>query len=119
MLYNYFALAFFAAFGLLLPAAYLLLSKLLRNKAPENPVKNAPFESAEESIGSERVIMHEYEPYFLIFLPFEMSLIVLFFWSFVSRIAPVTVGIAIMTIISVSAALALFGYKLLDGTNGG
>jgi NADH:ubiquinone oxidoreductase subunit 3 (subunit A) len=118
MLYNYLALVFFVAFGLFIPASYLFLSRLLRNRESGNPVKNAPFESAEESLGGDRGIMHEYLPYFMLFLPFEIVLVMLFLWSTASRIMPTNASIAIMILVAVAAAFSIFGYKLAGGRNG-
>ncbi len=118
VLYNYLALAFFVIFGLFVPASCLFLSKLLRKRAPGNPVKNAPFESAEESLGSARGIVHEYQAYLALFLPFEILLAVLFFWSSASRIMPTNASMEIMILVAAAAAFALFGYKLASGING-
>jgi NADH:ubiquinone oxidoreductase subunit 3 (subunit A) len=118
MLYNYAALAFFIAFGLLIPASYLLLARLLRNEEQGNPVKNAPYESAEASLGTERGITHEYLSYFMLSLPFEMVLVMLFFWSSAYRAMPISVSTDMMALVAIAAAFALFGYKLASGGNG-
>jgi NADH:ubiquinone oxidoreductase subunit 3 (subunit A) len=52
----------------------------IREKSSINKIKNAPYESAEESIGSARDIENEYLPYFTIFLPFELIIILIFIW---------------------------------------
>lgn len=118
MLYNYLALVFFASFGILVPAAYLFLSRLLRNTEPGNLVKNAPFESAEESLGVERSVTHEYLPYFMLFLPFDIVLAMLLFWSSVSAVIPTNASMAIVILVVVATMLAGFGYKIASGTDG-
>jgi NADH:ubiquinone oxidoreductase subunit 3 (subunit A) len=118
MLYNYLALVFFVAFGLFITALYLFLSRLLRNRVPGNQVKNAPFESAEESAGGERGITHEYQAYFMLFLPFEIVLAMLLFWSSASRIVPIGASEELMILVAAATVFALLGYKLASGRDG-
>ena len=71
MLYNYIAILFFAVLGISIPLLFLLIAKLIGRRSPGNKIKNAPYESAEESLGGSRDVDNEYLPYFMLFLPFE------------------------------------------------
>lgn len=90
----------------------------MRSRASADNVKDAPFESAEETLGSTRGIAHGYQTYFMLFLPFEIVLVMLFFWSSASRIMSTDASIEIMVLVAISAAFGLFGYKLASGRNG-
>lgn len=85
MLYDYVALLFFIAFAVFIPVSFVITTKLLGKKSQGNAVKNAPYESGEETIGSSRDVDNEYLPYFMIFLPFEIIIAILILWSLVSR----------------------------------
>ena len=76
-MYSYIVILIFAAFALIIPTLFILSSKLLGNKYTGNKVKNAPYESAEATIGSEIDIDNEYLPYFAIFLPFEIITVII------------------------------------------
>lgn len=118
MLYNYLALTFFIVIGILIPASIILTAKMLGRRAPSNPVKNAPYESGEETIGSSRDVDNEYLPYFMLFLPFEMVIAILVLWSTVARATEYNVSLGIVVLTVASAGMALVGYKFVRGTNG-
>jgi NADH:ubiquinone oxidoreductase subunit 3 (subunit A) len=118
MLYNYIALLFFVALGLLIPALFLLASKLLGRRYPGNPTKNAPYESAEETIGSSRDVDNEYLPYFMLFLPFEIILAMLLLWSTVAKAIDYNTGTAIILLVVAATAFSSVGYKLIGGGAG-
>ena len=117
MLYEYIALTVFVLFGLIMAAAFLGTSKLLRKSIPGNPVKNAPYESGEKSIGSNRDIDNEYLPYFALFLPFEIIAIYALFWAPVARTTSYSASVGSLTALVLSAALAIIGYKIISGKN--
>lgn len=118
MLYNYIALVFFIIFGLFIPAAFLLTAKMLGQRVPGNPVKNAPWESSEESIGSSRDVENEYLPYFMLFLPFELVIIVLILWSTIAGEFSMNLSLAIIGLGVIASALSIIGYKFASGSNG-
>ncbi|HUY70009.1 MAG TPA: NADH-quinone oxidoreductase subunit A [Candidatus Baltobacteraceae bacterium] len=118
MLYNYLALAFFIIIGLLIPSSIILTSRLLGRRVAENLVKNAPYESGEETVGSSRDIDNEYLPYFMLFLPFEVVIAIVILWSVVARGIGYNTSIEIIVLTVLSAAMALVGYKFVRGKNG-
>ena len=81
MLYNYVALLIFIAFAVFMPVSFIFTAKLLGKKRTGNPVKNAPYESGEETVGNSRDIDNEYLPHFMVFLPFEIIIVALILWS--------------------------------------
>lgn len=114
MLYNYLALLFFMAFAVFMPVSFLLTAKLLSKREPGNPVKNAPYESGEETVGNSRDIDNEYLPYFMIFLPFEVVVAIMLLWSTaaggISHIN--NLGIIILGIFA--TAMAFIGYRMAN-----
>ena len=119
MLYNYIAVLFFSILGILIPALFLLFAKLVGRRSPGNPVKNAPYESAEESTGGSRDIDNEYLPYFMLFMPFELMLVIIILWSTVARTIDYNTGLDIILLAVISMAFSLAGYKLIGGFTGG
>ncbi|MEM3841083.1 MAG: NADH-quinone oxidoreductase subunit A [Candidatus Micrarchaeaceae archaeon] len=117
MLYNYIALVVFVLFGIFMPSSFLLASKLLRNKVPGNPVKNAPYESGEKSIGSSRDLDNEYISYFALFLPFELVAIYMIFWAPAARLTSAASSYGILASLLVSSVLAIIGYKIMSDKN--
>lgn len=111
MLYNYIALAFFAIVATLVPASIIIASKLLGKKDKGNPIRNAPYESAEESVGSAKDIDNEYLPLFSIFLPFEVIVGIIIVWSLVAYSIPYAVDIGVVALGVLSAVTAMFGYR--------
>jgi NADH:ubiquinone oxidoreductase subunit 3 (subunit A) len=118
MLYNYIALLFFSGLGLLIPLLFLLAAKLLGRASPGNPAKGAPYESAEETIGSNRAVYGDYLPYFMLFLPFEIVLVVLILWSTVARGVDRGTSAGIMLLAVISMVLSVVGYKFIGGGAG-
>lgn len=118
MLYNYIALVFFVIFGLLIPISFLLTARLLGERVPGNQVKGAPWESGEESIGSSRDVDNEYLPYFLLFLPFELVVVVLFFWSTIAKGIGYDTSLAIIGLGVMASVLSIIGYKFASGKSG-
>jgi len=118
MLYNYIAILFFAALGITIPSLFLLTAKLIGHRSKGNPVKNAPYESAEESTGGSRDMDNEYLPYFMLFLPFELMLVILILWSTVARAIDYNTGLDIILLVVISMAFSFAGYKLIGGVTG-
>ena len=115
---NYLSLAFFVAFAVFIPLSFLLTSRLLRKRSVSNPVKNAPYESAEASIGSSRDIDNEYLGFFALFLPFELVAILVVLWAIAARDLELTTNIYVMGLPLLAMALAAVGYKLNGDARG-
>lgn len=113
MLYNYIALLLFIAFAVFVPVSFVLTTKLLGKKEPGNSVKNAPYESGEETVGDSRDIDNEYLPNFMIFLPFEMIIVILILWSTVAKTINFNTNIAIIMLGVLATALSFIGYKMI------
>ncbi len=118
MLYNYIALAFFAAVSLAMPFTFLLGARLLGRREPRNAVKGAPYESGEETIGGSRDVDNEYLPLFMLFVPFELVAAMLLIWAGAAASAGYTIGIAMLVLGSLATALALLGYAVAGARNG-
>ena len=104
-------------FALFLPFSFLLLSKLLRPKSSKNHVKNAPYESGEETIGYSKDIYSEYTGFFPVFLSFEVIIIILIFWASVSNYVSYKNSILLLSISVIAVILSLISYKLASGVN--
>lgn len=115
--YDYLAILVFALFAVFIPVSFLLTSKMLRPSSMRNDVKNAPYESAEKTIGSGRDIDNEYLPFFALFLPFEIISIVLLLWSIAARNMALPSNILVMGMAAVSTLAAVIGYKLIGDKN--
>ncbi len=115
MLYNYIALLIFIAFAVFIPASFLLTAKLLGRKEQGNPVKNAPYESGEETVGNSKDIDNEYLPHFMIFLPFEVVVAILILWSTITKSISYGSSLAIIMLGVIATALSFIGYKLASG----
>jgi NADH:ubiquinone oxidoreductase subunit 3 (subunit A) len=96
MLYNYIALAFFAAAAILVSTILILASKSIGKKEPDDPVKNAPYESGDESVGSARGAANRYLPFFSLFLPFEVVAATILALGAYSIFYRVDVGIVVL-----------------------
>ncbi len=118
MLYNYVALLIFIAFAVFIPTSFVLTAKMLGRKKSPNPVKNAPYESGEETVGAARDVDNEYMPYFMLFLPFEIIVAMLLLWSFASHAMGYTASMEILGLGVISTATAFAGYKLIGAGNG-
>ena len=113
MLYNYLALLFFAVFAVFIPASFLMFAKLLGKRSEGNPVKNAPYESGEETVGRSRDIDNEYLPFFMIFIPFEIIVAILILWAMVARDLTYSYGIAFAMLGVLATVLSLVGYRMI------
>lgn len=116
--YNYIALVFFVLFALFVPISFLITSKMLRPDKRGNKVKNAPYESAEHTIGTGRDVANEFLSYFAIFLPFEIISIVLVLWAIVARVLPLETNVLVLGLALLSMAFALVGYKFTSDKRG-
>jgi NADH:ubiquinone oxidoreductase subunit 3 (subunit A) len=114
MLYNYIALLLFIAFAVFVPASFLLTVKLLGDRNKGNPVKNAPYESGEETIGDSRDVDNEYLPHFMIFLPFELMIVILLLWSTVTKDISFNTSVSILVLGVIATAFAVVGYKMIN-----
>jgi NADH:ubiquinone oxidoreductase subunit 3 (subunit A) len=113
MLYNYVALIAFAVLAFVAPLGLLLASRLLGTKRAGNPVKNAPWESGEESVGRARDVENEYLPFFSLFLPFEIIAGILLVWSVVAHGAGYLVGVEVIALALAAGLAAGFGYRTI------
>ncbi len=112
MLYNYIALGILSLFGIGFPISLLVASRMIGRRAAGNAVKNAPYESGESTIGSSRDIDNEYLPYYMLFLPFELTIAILVIWASVSNALSFGTGVAVIALGIVAMALAMAGYKI-------
>ncbi len=119
MLYNYIAIVFFAIIAIAVPYSMLLAAKLLRHKARQNTVKNAPYESAEATTGKNRDIINDYLPYFIMFLPFEIVAIILLLWSPISRQINYSGNLLVLGLAGISLVFTILGYLLIRDKNAG
>ena len=118
MSYDYIALFVFSLISIFVPFSMLLGAKLLRHKSPSNSVKESPYESAEATLGSNRDIMNEYMPFFMLFLPIEIIAVIILLWASVSRSVPESNGLLVMGMAGISLVFALFGYIVISDLNG-
>ncbi|MGC8496114.1 MAG: NADH-quinone oxidoreductase subunit A [Candidatus Micrarchaeia archaeon] len=117
MIYNYIAIIFFALFSIAIPLLLMLVSKLIRYNAPNNAVKSAPYESGELSIGQNIDVYNEYMPYFMLFLPFEVVVVVLLLWAYVARLVSYDTSIYILALAIFAMLMAIAGYKIIGARN--
>lgn len=115
MIYNYVALLLFIAFAVFIPVSFLLTARLLGRRDRGNPVKNAPYESGEETIGTSRDTDSEYLPYFMIFLPFEIIIAILLLWSAVVNGIGYNADIAFICLGIFATAMSFIGYRIAGG----
>ncbi len=117
MLYNYVAIIVFALIAIFMPISMLLMAKLLRHNVKGNAVKNAPYESAEPTIGKNRDVINEYLPFFMLFLPFELVAIVLLIWSSVLRQVSYLNGLLVIGMAVMATIFTIAGYFIIRGGN--
>lgn len=117
MLFNYIALVVFVAFAIFVPVSFLSTAKMLGKRERGNRVKNAPYEAGEQTIGSSRDIDNEYLPFFMMFLPFEVALVILILWSVVARQLTYMTGIEIIALAVISTVFSIVGYRFISGKN--
>lgn len=118
MIYNYIALAFFGIVAILFPLSIVLTSMSIRKKGVGNSVKNAPYESGEESIGEGRIVDTEYLPFMVLFLPLEIVSILVLMWSEVAYATPYGYGIGIVGLLGVAGLFSAIGHRIIGGGNG-
>jgi NADH:ubiquinone oxidoreductase subunit 3 (subunit A) len=104
----------FGFFAILIPSLFLLSSKLLRKNYGNNSVKGSPYESGEETIGSNRDIDNEYLPFFAIFIPFEIIAVLGLLWAAVSYGMSYDLNLYYIILLSISTIAAMFGYKFIS-----
>ncbi len=117
MFYNYLALLIFIGMALFIPYSLLLTSISLRRRVPKNKVKNAPYESAEETIGEGLVVQVEYLPIFAMFLPFEIISVVVLLWASVARSVSYYSGLEMVGMVVVAMLFGLISYKFISDPN--
>jgi NADH:ubiquinone oxidoreductase subunit 3 (subunit A) len=113
MLYNYIALIAFAILAFLVSLALIAASKLLARRSPGNAVKNAPWESGEESTGNARDVQNEYLPFFSLFLPFEVITGIIVVWATVAYGVGYFTSVGIIVLALAAGVAAGFGYKTI------
>jgi NADH:ubiquinone oxidoreductase subunit 3 (subunit A) len=113
MLYNYVALLLFIAFAVFVPVSFLLTAKLLGRKESGNPVKNAPYESGEKTVGDSRDVDNEYLPYFMLFLPFEIVIAILVLWSTTARQMSLSANIMLIGLGLFATVASFVGYRMV------
>lgn len=119
MLYDYIAILFFAAFAIFIPVSFLFASRLLRKQYPGNKVKNAPYESGENTVGRSRDIDTEYISFFALFLPFEMVAVIMLLYSINILDGNYYVGLSYILLTVISLGFSLIGYKLINDKHAG
>ncbi|MGC8572263.1 MAG: NADH-quinone oxidoreductase subunit A [Candidatus Micrarchaeia archaeon] len=113
MLYNYIAAFVLIVFAFLVPLVYLLFSALIRAKSKPTKVKQEPYESAEESLGSAQDIESEYFPFFVLFLPFEFIVIILLLWSPLAKSMTLNDNILIIGLPLLAMFFSAIIYKII------
>ena len=105
------AIFIFILFSVFTPVSLILTSRALRRKTKRNVVKDAPYESAEESKGNRISIMNEYLHYFSMFIAFEIIVTVVIVWAPVSNSVPFLPSLAILGLLVVG--MVFEGFMLL------
>ena len=104
----YIALIVFLIFSGLLPIGILLFSRAVRARHIRTSVRNASYESAEESTGPRITIMTEYIHYFPMFLAFEVVTAVLLIWVLVAASMPYVYSILVLLLAAVAFMFEVF-----------
>ena len=112
MIYDYIALLFFVVVAALFPLSIVLTSLMIRKRSPGNSVKNAPYESGEESIGKGRIVDTEYLPFMMLFLPMEVIAVLVLSWSAYAYSMPAVYRDGMAGIVVLSGILSLIGYMI-------
>ncbi len=102
------AIFIFMIFSVFTPVSLILTSRALRRKTKRNVVKDAPYESAEESKGNRISIMNEYLHYFSMFIAFEIIVTVVMVWAPVSKSVPFLPSLAILGLLVVGMVFEAF-----------
>lgn len=99
-------------FSLLIPAAMLLGSAMMRRASHANPVKNENYESGEQPEGHDVEAMNEYIYYFPIFLAIELVAVIVLVWAAAARQVQSGSSIAILYFLIASFAFSIAGIAL-------
>jgi NADH:ubiquinone oxidoreductase subunit 3 (subunit A) len=102
------AVIIFAMFSLFVPASMLLTSIALRKNTTKNTVRDASYESGEDSRGERISIMNEYLHYFGMFIAFEIIVGIVLIWVPVARKLPLNSGIEILGLLVLGFVLEAF-----------
>lgn len=93
------AIIIFVLFSIFTPISLVLTSKTLRRRTTRNAVKDAPYESAEASVGGSISVMKEYLHYFSMFLAYEIIVVIALVWAAVARSVPFTASVAVLSLL--------------------
>ena len=74
-----------AAFAAIMPVLMLLAAKAIGHRRVSSAVKDAPYESAEASSGTDRIGANEYSFYFPIFLSLEVLVVMVLAWVLAAK----------------------------------
>lgn len=107
MVYQYLQLLVFAIMALLIPAALLLVSRMMRRSGSGNRVMGKPYESAEETVGERVGMMREYLHYLVMFLAFEIIAVIVIMWSLFPRTVQVASGTYVMSFVAFGIVLEM------------
>ncbi|MCL5117586.1 MAG: NADH-quinone oxidoreductase subunit A [Candidatus Marsarchaeota archaeon] len=118
MISTYIVLVVSFLFAVFMPLSFLAASKLLRPNKAKNPVKNAPYESAEQTVGKSMDVINEYLGFFSIFLAFEIIIIAMVLWAYSSRYFSYGASLLIILSLILSMVFSLIAYKLSSEVHG-
>lgn len=102
------ALIIFALFSVFTPISLILTSRAIRKATKRNSVKDAPYESAEESSGIRISIMNEYLHYFSMFLAFEIITAVIIVWAPIAKTISFVPNVAMLGLLAVGLVFEAF-----------
>ncbi len=105
-------------FAVFMPLSFLAASKLLRPNTAKNHVKNAPYESAEQTVGKSMDVINEYIGFFSIFLAFEIIVIAMVLWAYSSKYFSYGASLLIILSLILSMVFSLIAYKLSSEVHG-
>ncbi len=118
MLYDYIAVLFFAAFGVAIPAMFLLVSRAMRSRGAASRTKGLPYESGEQSTGASRDIDNEYLPYLMSFMPLEIIALVIILWAASARALTYQQNLLFIGIAVIATGFMFTAYKLINDKQG-
>ncbi|MCL4381282.1 MAG: NADH-quinone oxidoreductase subunit A [Candidatus Marsarchaeota archaeon] len=118
MISTYIILVVSFLFALSMPLSFLAVSKLLRPSKDRNPVKNAPYESAEQTVGKSMDTINEYMSFFSIFLAFEIIAIVMVLWAYSSSYFSYGASLLIILSLILSMVFSSIAYRLSSEVHG-
>ncbi|MEM3227436.1 MAG: NADH-quinone oxidoreductase subunit A [Candidatus Micrarchaeaceae archaeon] len=112
--YAYVYLLFFTVFSIAIPSLFLLASKLMRENYTGNKVKNAPYESGEETIGKLGAVDNEYFPFIMLFLPLEIIAVLVLFFAAGIYLESFNFGLGVILLVVLGFVFAMAGYVLIN-----